>query len=189
MTSHSVITGVWNQMCVVLISPFLMLAASEPPHAPHGWNFHHQSSRAPVFSLCALMAHNSTVPCFFSDPSFLNEGSERKQEQGRLPAHSARSPIYPIFFNFYSAIVKVLLHNAHSWLGLSQNKQQGLALDLPVLRAAANGALAFFHFLSLVGAGFEYCLTATSGSLPVLPVLSVLHALFSQRLVGKWQAQ
>lgn len=32
VTSHCVITGVWIQMCVVLISPFLMLAALELPH-------------------------------------------------------------------------------------------------------------------------------------------------------------
>lgn len=63
------------------------------------------------------------------------------------------------------------LHNADLWLGLSQNKQHGLMLELPVLSGAANGTLAFFHFLSLVGAGFEYCLSATSVSLSVLPVL------------------
>lgn len=44
-------------------------------------------------------------------------------------------------------------------------------LEIPVWSAAADATLAFFYFLSLVGAGFQHCLSATSDSLSVLPVL------------------
>lgn len=53
---------------------------------PHGWNFHHQSSRTIVFFLHALTAHSATVPCL------LNEGSQKKQERWCLIAHSVHDP-------------------------------------------------------------------------------------------------
>lgn len=128
------------------------------PPCPHGSQWH-----CPMFAKRGIREETRALmsPCTLSDPFLILEYLAL-----------CCGPIYPIFFNFFTLIVTVFtLPNADLWLGLSQNKQQGLMLELPVLSAAANGTLAFFHFLSLLGAGFKHCLSATSGSLSVLPVL------------------